>query len=177
MSDDEAVANVLTLQIAGTETTATNLTHTVMLLQEDRARWNAVAADPSLIPNAFEETLRFFPPLRAQPRRVTHDTELSGVKIPAGARLLWMITSANRDEEVFDHPDDFDLYRKNNRDHLTFGSFAHFCIGAPLARLESTIALECLVERLPDLRIRPGQTVEYPPNPMFNRPLSLRVEW
>lgn len=176
LSDFEVISNTISFVIAGTDTTATQISHMVICLQEDRSRWEEVVADPTLVPKVVEETLRFLGPVRGLNRVVTRDAELGGVAIPKGARLFWMGSSANRDETVFEHPDEFDIHRKNNSHHLGFGALRHFCVGAPLARLEAQIALECLIERIPDLRIE-EQAAAYPPNFVMPGPLNLRATW
>ena len=107
---------------------------------------------------------------------VLKDTELSGVTIPKGSVLYWMGSSANRDESKFVHPDRFDPDRKGLFDHVAFSGGRHFCIGAPLARLETKIAMNALFDRLPTLRV-PDQTVEFHPNFITPAPVRLRVEW
>ena len=105
--------------------------------------------DPSLIPAAIEELLRFEPPGPHVARFVAEaDVEFHGHTVPAGSALLLMLASSNRDERQFDDPDRFDIHRKPGS-HLTFGRGAHFCLGAPLARLEGRIALEEVLKRFP----------------------------
>jgi cytochrome P450 len=176
LSDFEIISNTISFVIAGTDTTATQISHMVICLQEDRSRWEEVVADPSLVPNAVEETLRYLGPVRGLNRVVTCDAELGGVKIPQGSRLFWMGAAANRDEAAFENADQFDLHRKNMSHHIGFGALKHFCIGAPLARLEAQIALECLIERLPSLQID-EQTAPYPPTCVMPGPLNLRATW
>lgn len=175
LTDFEIISNTISFVVAGTDTTATQIAHQVMCLQEDRSRWEEVVADPSLVPAVVEETLRYLGPVRGLNRVVTRDAELGGVPIPAGARLFWMGASANRDEAVFEHPDRFDIHRSNNSSHIGFGALRHFCIGAPLARLEARIALECLIERVPQLRVV-DDNVTYPPNFIMPGPLNLMCE-
>jgi cytochrome P450 len=176
LTDFEIISNTISFVIAGTDTTATQISHMVMCLQEDRSRWEELVVDPSLASKVVEETLRFLGPVRGLNRVVTRDTSLGGVDIPMGAKLFWMGASADRDGSVFEHPEAFDIHRSNNSHHLGFGALTHFCIGAPLARLEAEIALSCLVERIPNLRVR-EQTVAYPPNFVMPGPLNLVAEW
>lgn len=179
LSDYEVISNTISFVIAGTDTTATQISHMVMCLQEggDRSRWEQVVADDSLIPKVVEETLRYLGPVRGLNRVVTRDAELGGVRLPKGSKLFWMGSSANRDHTKFEHPDTFDLFRANNTSHLGFGALSHFCIGAPLARLEARVGLERLVQRIPGMRVVQDQTVEYPPNFVMPGPLNLTVEW
>jgi cytochrome P450 len=103
--------------------------------------------------------------------------DIGGVTVPANANVLLLLGAANRDPAVFDNPDHFDIYRANAREHLSFGHGAHFCLGAPLARLEARVVLEELSARLPQLRLEPAQTLRFQPNTSFRGPLSLLVEW
>ena len=150
----EAQFNVffMLLSVAGNETTRTVTTHgTHLLLQypEQRAR---LIEDPSLIPSAVEEILRFEPPVIYFRRTATQDTELRGVKIREGDKVTMWYPSVNRDEDVFAEPDAFDVTRSPN-EHLSFGIGEHYCLGANLARLELIIIFEELLRRLPDIEL------------------------
>ena len=136
LNDSEITANIHAFIVAGTDTTAIMLGQMVYQLLEDRSRWEEVCADPELVFNAVEETLRFRGPIRGLNRMTTRESVLGGVEIPSGAPLYWMPSSANLDESHFEEPDRFDLHRPRITDHLAFGAWTHFCIGAPLARLE-----------------------------------------
>jgi cytochrome P450 len=132
--------------------------------------------DPALAPRAIEEILRLESPAQGLFRVTTREVEVGGVMLPEGARVMAHFASANRDECVFDRPDEYDPHRPEIAKHLAFGKGIHFCIGAPLARLELTIALPMLLERLPGLRPGPGaaQREEI----FFARGFrSLPVEW
>ena len=107
-----------------------------------------LAENPALVPNAIEELLRYEPPGPHVARWVAEDVEFHGQTIPAGSALLLMLASANRDERHFDDPDRFDIHRRPGG-LLTFGRGAHFCLGAPLARLEGRVALEEVLKRFP----------------------------
>ena len=176
LTDDEITANIHAFIVAGTDTTAILLSQMVYTLLEDRRRWEQVCADPELIYNAVEETLRFRGPIRGLNRMTTRDCELGGVKIPKGARLYWMVSSANLDEQHYEAPDRFDLNRPRIADHLAFGKWTHFCIGAPLARLEARIALEQLIERVPGMRLA-QEGIEWVPNLITPAPAEVIVEW
>jgi len=176
LTDDEITANIHAFVVAGTDTTAIFITQLVRMLLEDRDRWEEVCADRELIGNAVEETLRFRGPIRGLNRMTTRDCELGGVSIPKGARLYWMPSSANLDQAHYENPDSFDLHRPRISDHLAFGAWTHFCIGAPLARLEGRVALERLIERLPGLRLATDE-IEYVPNLFTPAPARLEVEW
>jgi cytochrome P450 len=97
--------------------------------------------------------------------------------VPADANLLLLLGSANRDPAVFEDPEHFDIHRQNAKEHLSLGFGAHYCLGAPLVRLEARIVLEELSARLPSLRLTPGQTLRFQPNTTFRGPLSLLAEW
>ena len=115
-------------------------------------------ADPSLIPGFIEEALRLEPPVQGLYRTAVVDTEVGGVPIPAGAHLMLVYAAGNRDERKFPDPEQVDPCRRNAMSHLAFGHGEHFCLGAALARAEGRIGLEVLLERLDDLRRRPGST-------------------
>jgi len=97
--------------------------------------------------------------------------------VPAEANLLLLLGSANHDPAVFEDPEHFDIRRQNAKEHLSLGFGPHYCLGAPLARLEVRIVLEELSARLPSLRLIPVQTLRFQPNTTFRGPLSLLVEW
>ena len=99
------------------------------------------------------------------------------VAVPAGADLLLMLGSANRDPVVFADPDRLDIRRPNAKEHLSFGAGPHLCLGAPLARLQACVALEVISAHLPSLRLSIGPPLRFAPNVTFRGPLSLPVEW
>jgi cytochrome P450 len=162
---------------AAHETTSTSLTNAVLLLLEDRSRWEALAADPALVPNAVEECLRCGPSLTTNRRLCVKDAVVAGVPIPAGAKVLLGVASANRDPDVFDEPDRFDPRRPTAKRHLTFGYGPHTCLGAPLARLQMRVALDELTQRFPDLQLVAGQTLDYAPSASARAPRALEVAW
>ncbi len=142
--------------VAGNETTTNLIASGTMLLCQHPEQVASLQADPSLIPNLVEEALRMESPVQGLFRMAKVDTEVGGVKIPAGSRLVLMYASANRDECVYADSESFDISRENARTHLAFGHGIHFCLGAALARLEANIAFEMLL-RLKNLRMTPGQ--------------------
>ncbi len=144
------------LLIAGFETTVNLIGNGVAALQADRTRWRALVDDPALAPAAVEETLRWDPPVQVTSRVVHEPLELAGTALPAGSVVLPILAAANRDPAAYRDPSRFDLHREGEPEHLAFGSGIHYCLGAPLARLEGEIALRVLAERLPDLRLLPG---------------------
>jgi cytochrome P450 len=138
---------------AGVETTGRLFGWMGKVLAEHPDQLQVLAADHSLVPNTIEELLRFEPPGPHAARYVAiEDVAFQGQTVPAGGALLLMLASANRDERHFDNPDTFNLRRKPGG-HLTFGRGAHFCLGAPLARLEGRIALEEVLKRFPKWEI------------------------
>ncbi len=161
----EMLSILLQLLVAGNETTTKALTEGVMLLATHPDQWEALKADPAgRAPVVTEEVLRLAAPTQGMFRRVTRDTEIDGVSVPEGARLVVMYAAANRDPSVFTAPDDFDPDRENMKEHLAFGKGIHFCLGAPLSRLEMQVAFEALARRLDDLRLTDGQTLQYHPS-------------
>lgn len=163
--------------VAAHETTANASANMLRLLLENRAVWEEVCANPSLIPNTVEEALRHAGSVAAWRRIALKDTTVGGVAIPKGAKLLIVSASANHDERHFENPDDLDVYRANTADHLTFGYGAHQCMGKNLARMEMRIFLEEFTRRLPHMELVPGQTFTYLPNTSFRGPDHLRVRW
>ncbi|MGH2940246.1 MAG: cytochrome P450 [Solirubrobacterales bacterium] len=178
LSDDEAYANVSGMVSAGSDTTAGLITHAVYLLLIDPPRWEAIKRDPSGIPRAVEETMRMMGPVRGVFRRTTKAVELGGVTIPEGEEIYIHLASAGRDDQVFRCPHVFDAARANASDHLGFGIWTHFCVGAVLARAEARIALETFVRRLPDLRLlSTPEELEFTPSQLVCSLKGLRVAW
>ena len=147
------------------------------LLGEEHDEWWKVKADPARAPLVVEESLRLASPTQGMFRVVTTDAELDGVPIPAGDAVVVVFAAANRDPTVFPDPDRFDPDRPNVRDHLAFGLGVHFCIGAPLSRLESAVALQKLAERWEDFRLSDENTFTYHPSFMLRGLEHLFVEF
>jgi cytochrome P450 len=178
LTDDELLANILGIVAAGADTTTILITHMVYLLLRRRESWEEVRGDRSLIPNAVEETMRLMGPVRGLRRTTTAAVELGGVSLPKGATLYLHVGSASRDESLFENPETFDLHRKNSAKHLGFGIWTHFCIGAPLARLEARVSLDRLLDRLPHMRLAESQgELEYSENMVLPSPRRLQVTW
>ena len=162
--------------VAAHETTANATANAVKLLLQHPGAWHELCQDPSLIPNAVEECLRHNGSVAAWRRLATKAARIGEVDIPAGARLLIVMSSANHDERHFTDADTVDIRRDNASDHLTFGYGAHQCMGKNLARMELQIFLEELTKRLPHMRLC-EQRFSYVPNTSFRGPEHLWVEW
>ena len=152
LSHEELLIFLAVVAGAGVETTGRLFGWMGKVLGEHPDQLRDLADDPSLVPNAIEELLRYEPPGPHVARWVSEDVEFCGQTIPAGSALLLMLASANRDERHFDDPDRFDVHRRPGG-LLTFGRGAHFCLGAPLARLEGRVALEEVLKRFPTWEI------------------------
>jgi cytochrome P450 len=148
----------LLLAVAGNETTRNLISHGLLLLLEHPEALTALREDPSKLRVAIEEMLRFKSPVIYMRRTALEDTELEGQRIRKGDKLLLYYPSANRDEDVFERPDEFVFDRANNH-HLAFGIGEHFCIGTHLARLETRVMFEGILERMHDMEI--AGPVEY----------------
>jgi cytochrome P450 len=154
------------LLVAGHATTTKALTEGIRLLAEHPHELAALRADPvGRAPALVEEILRLSTPTQGMFRVVTRDTELGGVTLPAGSRLVLVYAAANRDPEVWgSDPDGFDPGRPNLKEHLAFGKGIHFCLGAPLSRLEMQVAFEVLGSRVADISLVDGTPLEYFPS-------------
>jgi len=177
LSQQEISTILFGLLLAGHETTTNILGNGLRRLLEQRDAWEAICADPTRIPGAIEEILRFDSSVIHWRRRTNRPVTLSGVELPADANVLVSIGAANRDPAVFPDPDRFDIDRPNAADHLSFGYGPHLCLGAPLARLEARVVLEELSAALPSLRLRPDQTFAFMPIIGFRGPRAVEVEW
>ncbi|UGQ13759.1 cytochrome P450 [Yinghuangia sp. ASG 101] len=153
VDDVEAMSVILTFLVSGMGTTSDALAHLLVLLARHPEQWAALRENPTLIPGAFEEALRYDAPFQASCRQVVRDADVDGVKVPAGARAMLLFGSANRDERKWGDPDRFDV-RRNPVDHLAFGSGTHGCAGQALARLEAKALLGALVRKV--ARIEPA---------------------
>lgn len=149
---DEAASFGMLLFVAGTETVARLLGWAAVVLDRHPDQRAQLVDDPSLIPAAVEELLRYEAPSPVQGRWTTADVELHGTVIPAGSKVLLLTGSAGRDDRAYDDPDRFDVHREA-RPQLSFGSGIHFCLGAALARMEGRVALEETLKRYPTWRV------------------------
>lgn len=176
---DRVYVNTIMMQLlfAGQETTANAMAGGFKALLSDRAQWEELCENPSLIPNAVEEILRFAGSVPQWRRLTTKDVELGGVKIPQNSQLLVALGSANRDENRFENGDKFDIHRENAKNHVGFGHGPHLCLGAPLARLEMNVALQEITQRIPHMNLVEGQEYPYSPNTSHRGPEEVHVKW
>jgi cytochrome P450 len=173
----EMLSIVQQLLVAGNETTTKALTEGVMLLATHPEVWQKLRADPAgYAPLVTEEVLRLATPTQGMFRLVTRDTEIDGVPVPEGSRVILVYSGANRDPKVWgDDPDRFDPDRPNLKDHLAFGKGIHFCLGAPLSRLEMNTAFEALARRLERIELVDDQDLTYHPSFVLRGLVSLQV--
>jgi hypothetical protein len=177
ITDHEIASACYSLLFAGHETTTVLLSNVFRVLLADRQAWDQVVADPSLVPNAIEEVLRISPSLNAWRRLALKDAEVGGVRIPAGAWVLLLMGSANRDEGRFPEPAAFDVNRANAREHLAFGFGIHYCLGNKLAKIEARIVIEEVARRAPGLRLQDGAAMTVPQSLTVNAPAAVPVTW
>jgi cytochrome P450 len=178
LSEDELLGMGVLLVIAGHETTVNLIASGSLALLEHGDQLKLLRGNPSLIGPAVEELLRFANPLEMATTRFTReDVSIGGTTIPRGALVMAILASANRDEKQFDHPDRLDLTRANNR-HVAFGLGTHFCLGAPLARLEGQIAINTLLHRFPNLQLDvPVKSLRWRATPVLRGLESLPVRF
>ena len=172
LSESEIVANAILFLDAGHEAVVNVVGNGMMALLSKPDVWKELKAHSESLETTVEETLRFDTPLQFFERVVREDLSYKGFSWPKGTRLCLYYASGNRDEAVFEHPDTFDLTRSPNP-HLSFGLGLHYCIGAPLARLELNHALSALLTHLPNLRLR--ASVTYHPKNVFRYPKEVPV--
>ena len=174
---NRVVITLFGLLMAGHETTTNQSGNGIRTLLQHRESWQALCQDSSLIPNACEELMRYDSSVITWRRVAKKDVTIEGVTIPKDSQILVLLGAANRDEARFEDGETFDIYRRNAKQHVSFGQGVHYCLGAPLARLELRIFLEELTSRLPSLRLVAGQSYTYSPNTSHRGPSSLWVEW
>ena len=175
LTHDDLLMMAATLLMAGTDTTRNQLAAAVHVLADHPEQWALLVAHPELIPHAVEEVMRYYPVILNTIRIALTDTELAGVSLPAGTRVIANTAAANRDPEVYNDPDRFDVTRNGAPAMLTFGGGVHYCLGTHLARVELAEALTVLTQRMPHLR----RTGPVPWKPFFGitGPASLPIEF
>ena len=176
LTDDEIFAFLLLILPAGVETTYRASGNLLVALLTEPPLLDALRADRDLLRGAIEEALRWEPPITTVVRRAVRDCELGGVAIPAGTNVSVSVSAANRDPTRYPDPDRFDPTRRNIA-HLTFGGGPHLCLGMHLARMEGTVAIDALLDRLPDLRLDPSAPAPNVVGVAFRSPASLPVEF
>ena len=176
LSEHELLSMLMVVLTAGHETTGNLIGNSVLALFDWPDRRRRLQADPGLLRVAVEELLRFVGPVMQPTLRVaSEDVEIGGVVIPAGSVVVCMLASANRDPRRFPAPDEFDVAREDNP-HLGFGHGIHFCLGAPLARMEAETALGSLLRRFPDMELAAGrQKIPWRPSALLRGPAVLPV--
>jgi cytochrome P450 len=176
LSTDELRANVRLLFAAGHETTVNLIGNGLLALLRHPDQWQILRDDPSLVPNAVEEFLRYDSPVQAVARVPNEPVELSGVTLEKGELVVALLGAGNRDPAVFQDPDRLDVTRKDLKP-LSFGGGIHFCLGAQLARLEAAVVFETLLRRLPNLRLAEPDGVERRPSFALRGLAALPVTW
>jgi len=156
LTEEEVIANIVVTMVGGQETTTNLIGNGMLTLLRQPQKLAELRDRPEIIETGVEELLRYESPSQHTGRICARDTVLGGQVIPKGAPVLAVMAAGNRDPERFADPDALDLERADNR-HLAFGWAAHFCFGAPLARMEGQIAFRKLLERLPDIALSEGK--------------------
>jgi cytochrome P450 len=174
LTDEEIFSFLRLLLPAGVETTYRASGNLLLALLQDRTQFDALYGDRDLYAQAFEEALRWEPPVTVILRRATRDTSLAGVPIEAGADLALLLGAANRDERKYAEPDRYDMFRQI-RQHVGFGFGVHVCLGMHLARMESRVAINTLFDRLGPFTLDPTCEVPHIEGMAFRSPLSLPV--
>lgn len=177
LSEEEVLGLVSSMLLGGTDTTGTAIGNMVWSLLTHRSQWEAVRADRGLLAMAFEESVRFRDPGRGPIRLVTRDTQIGGISIPKGALVQLCTMAADHDETVFDRADAFDIFRKDLKISPAWGRGIHMCVGRILAHLEGEIALDTLLDRIPDLQLVGDGGRVYSPQLMMPTLRSLHVRW
>jgi cytochrome P450/nitrite reductase/ring-hydroxylating ferredoxin subunit len=165
------------LLIGGNETSTNLIGSMILLLLSNRGQLELLLRNRALEAETVEEALRLESPVQGLFRTATRDCEIGGVRIPQGAHLELLYASGNRDRARFHDAEAFDITRRDSSNHMAFGFGIHFCIGAPLARCEARIALGVILDRLPNLRLAPGQELEHHPHFFLRGLKHLKIEW
>ena len=177
ISDHEIASICYSALFAGHETTTNLMANGLREILRTPGQWQKLVADPSLIPRAVDEMLRTNPSVISWRRLALAPATIGGVEIPKGAKVLLLQGSANRDETKYSDAEAIDVTRKSGPPHLSFGFGIHYCLGAQLAKLETTVALQELTRRLPGLRLKPNQTFKFARTLSFRIPEALYLEW
>ncbi|MDA1206352.1 MAG: cytochrome P450 [Proteobacteria bacterium] len=176
MNLEECLSVISQLLVAGNETTTSTFAEGMHLLATHPDQVRLVQEDPSLIPNMVEEMLRLSTPTAQMWRICKSDTEVHGVKIPAGAAMMIKFASANRDAKQFPEPDRFDVTRDNSRTQIAFGQGVHHCLGAALARQELMVGFQVILQRLTNFRLPKGEEeLEFLPSTLLHPPKGLNL--
>src|SRR6266568_5465856 len=175
LTEEEVIANSIITMTGGQETTTNLIGNGLLSLLRNPGELARLRADPSLLPSAIEELLRYESPIQYTTRLAPADVELGGKLIRRRQAVVALMGAANRDPEAFPDPDRLDITRRDNR-HLAFGWAAHYCFGAPLARLEGQLALSAILRRLPNVALEPVRLV-WRPNMAFRGLEALPVTW
>jgi cytochrome P450 len=152
LAESELINTCITLLVAGHETSTSLIGNGIYTLLHNQSQWLLIREDPSLLPSAIEEILRYESPVSRQPRLMKEDAELEGKVLRKSEMVFQMLNAANRDPAYFSDPEVFDIGRKKNR-HIAFGWGIHFCVGALLARTEANVVFRLLLERMPNLQL------------------------
>ncbi len=163
LTEEEVVANVIVTMVGGQETTTNLIGNGLLTLLRQPEQLERLRSDPTLMPSAVEELLRYESPSQHTARLAPPGAALGGEEIPEGTAVIAVMGAANRDPERFSNPDGLDLGREDNR-HLAFGWAGHFCFGAPLARIEGQIAFETLLSTFSELSLAPDKDIRWRPN-------------
>jgi cytochrome P450 len=153
LSSADLLSFVTLLLVAGNETTTNLIGNGMLALGRNPDQFDVLKRNPAMIPRAIEEMLRYDGPVQSTVRFTKEPMQLGGTEIPTGAFALMIVAAANRDPAQFKDPEKFDITRDPN-EHVAFGEGIHFCIGAPLARMEARIAFESMLERFPRLQLK-----------------------
>ena len=177
LEKSEQLSIIQQLLVAGNATTAHSISEAIYLLIANPDQMDLVLNDYKLIPNMVEESLRLLTPTNNMWRIATADTELGGVKIPKNSLIIIRYGSGNRDEDLFENPDKFDVTRKNARRHVAFGQGIHVCIGMNLARKEMYTAFPIILDRLKNMRFGEDNDFVYSPNVLLRGLNKLNIEF
>jgi cytochrome P450 len=173
LTEEELLGTALFLLIAGHETTVNLIANGILAMLRHPTQWTALAADPQRVSAVVEETLRYDPPVQLMGRIAADDMTIGDAAVPKGDIMMLLLAAAHHDAAAFDRPGEFDPDRENIR-HLAFGKGPHFCLGAPLARLEAAVALSTVTARFPQAQMA-GEPA-YKPNLTLRGLASLDIK-